>query len=249
MDPAIISNCIFCGKPETSKEHAFPNWLRKRYKGKGTIEYQRSLHEITRTTRGEYLTVVVKCVCEKCNCGWMKDHQDRAKPVIERLLDNPRCELSIYDFKTLSLWSVMSMMVLEATNEPDTWRFTVEDRCLFQLKDKIPLRTSIWIAKWVASPGPFYSSHMFSAKDSRDRATVATFGFGTLAFQIQKVVPQDQNNEIPMATRQDGHPWEQILLPIWQPQAFSANWPPSMGIQGEAGFDELDLRFSTGSDQ
>ena len=165
-------------------------------------------------------------------------------PIIESLLDCPTCTLDIYQCKTLVLWAVMSAMVLETTNEPETWRFTEEERCLFYKLEKIPPLTFVWIAKWTDSPGPSYAARILGTKESSDRAAATTFAFGTLAFQVLKVVPDDPKMKSFFMAHRPTLQWDQIMLQVWEPQVVPICWPPPMPIQGMAELEVLELRFS-----
>ena len=238
------TKCIFCGVTADSEEDAFPKWLIRRFPYQpGTLECQRSIDATaTRYPIKSSLKICVKCVCQPCNTGWMSVLQSRGKPVIERLLDNPTCTLSIHDCKTVSLWAVMTTMVLEALNESKTWRFSDLERTLLSCgRNQVPGSTYIWIAKRVASPGPSYISHLLSKKGESTVGAVTTFGFGTLAFQVLKVVPGDMNRG-PVSCRTG--PWDKVLLKVWPPQSEPACWPPRVGIQGDIGMEELEMRFS-----
>jgi len=237
----MTSNCIFCNALANSDEHAFPQWLMKRFIGQGLVEHQRNLHAVPRTKRDDRLRIKLKSVCKKCNSEWMNRLQERSRPIIESLLDCPSCTVDIYQCKTLALWAVMSAMVLETTNEPEVWRFTDTERCLFYTREEIPPFTLVWIATWSDSPGPSYASRVLG--DKSDRATVTTFGFGTLIFQVLKVVPCDATGIKAMDLR-PGLPWGQIMLQVWKPQAVPVCWPPPMPIRGEAELEALELRFS-----
>src|SRR5690348_4297425 len=131
--------CIFCGATVDSEEDAFPKWLIRRFPQPGILERQRSIDDTATCYRIKRpFKICISCVCRGCNNGWMSILQNRAKPVIERLLDDPTCTLDIHDCKTLSLWAVMTMMVLEALNDPKTWRFSDLERCLLsQGRDQI----------------------------------------------------------------------------------------------------------------
>jgi len=168
--------------------------------------------------------------------------QKRAKPVIERLLDDPKGNVDIGDCKTLALWAVMTAMVLEALNDPKTWRFSEEDRGrISHGRDQIPEFTHVWIGRWVDSPGPSYICHLLSRDGAPAVGAVSTFGFGTLAFQILKVNPIGMPSG-PMACRPG--PWNDILLDVSSPKSNASCWPLPTGIQGDPGIEALELRFS-----
>jgi hypothetical protein len=236
-------NCIFCNAPTDSEEHVFPKWLMKRYPQPGVLERQRSIDDTAMSIRSKTpFKLTVRCVCQKCNNGWMSVLQTAAKPVIERLLDNPACTLDLYDGKALTLWAVMSAMVLEAVNEPAAWRFSEPERFFISDgRNQISDLTRVWIAKWVDSPGLSYTCHLLSRAGDSASAASATFGFGTLAFQILKVAP-DGKPFLSMACRLG--PWGDALLEIWPLKGEPFSWPPHAAIEGDAGMEALDMRFS-----
>ncbi len=97
-----MAKCIFCPAPVDSKEDAFPKWLMRRFPQSGMLERQRSIDDIPRCFRTKSpFKMVVECVCRSCNNGWMSVLQNLAKPVIERLLDNPKGNLDSHYCNTL----------------------------------------------------------------------------------------------------------------------------------------------------
>jgi len=225
-----------------SDEDVFPKWLIKRFKARGSVEHQASLRAVPRIKRPvDSLRIVITSVCETCNNEWMSVLQNDAKPIITALLDSPTCTLDANDCEILALWAVMSTMVLETKNEPNVWRFSDLERCLFHQRQHIPPRTSVWISKWVDSPGPSYVGRILG--DQSDRALVTTFGFGSLVFQVLKVVPVDPTDSKTMWIRPE-LPWDEILLQVWQPRVVPVSYPPPRAIHGESELEALELRFS-----
>jgi len=167
--------------------------------------------------------------------------QNRAKPVIVRLLEQPTDMLDDRDCKALAIWAVMTCMVLEALNEPETWRFTDSERdLLFKKRNQVPTFTFVWIANWVNSTGQYYVSHLLERRDCQ--VAVTTIAFGTVAFQVLKVVPRDATSGIPMLQRPG--PWERAAFPVWPPLQAALCWPPPIPIASDAGLEAFELRFS-----
>jgi hypothetical protein len=235
-----LEKCIFCNKNEISEERAFPVWLMQRYAGKGTVTYQNHVDAPIRRTHNRPLRIRRKCVCKGCNNGWMSIIQNNAKPIIETLLDSEASPIGIQECKALMLWAVMTTMVLESFNVPETWRYTELDRCLISDKrDQLPPATYVWLARWIDSPGPSFIK-LVTPDGYPERAFLATLAFGTLVFQILKLVPKNGGNKLP---GQKPGPWNETLFQVYPPQSSSMEWSPLKAIRGEGGLHALQNRF------
>jgi hypothetical protein len=257
-----VPNCIFCGKPPTTKEHVFPKWLirlmdewyAKRFGPKDPrippiwecIDGVGSKSEI----RLENLEIVVKCVCKKCNGGWMGEIQNNhAKPVITRLLEEGPHTINRQDYTSLTIWSVMTSMMLDIRNEPDERRFTKDDHFHFwnthrilsnnymQENIYVPRGFRVWLARWKNSTGPSVHGRLLSNDGSPQKGVVNTIGFGNLVFQMVRA-PQDIDL--------GGRPglWDRSLARIFPPPGGEVAFPPPQVIDGYDGLEEVDMRFS-----
>ena len=129
--------CGFCGGPGVTKEHLWPDWLRKlilasRGGGKGKkfrAEFERD--GITKHYETTNLETRVSMPCKKCNEGWMHDLENvvtsflgpMAFPGEGTVLDWDRC-------LALSRWSLKVAMVFEFTG--DKRYFTEDERREFK---------------------------------------------------------------------------------------------------------------------
>ena len=262
MPLATVPNCIFCGKPANSREDAFPVWLIEmmdewyalRFKLDGPpipdilecIDGVGGKSEI----RLQSLKILIKCVCKDCNSGWMSNIQDvHAKPVITRLLEEKTHTLDRQDCTSLTIWSVMTSMVLDIRNEPHERRFTEEEHCLFWNKHRIlsnnyiqeniyvPKDFQVWIARWKNSPGPSVLGRLLSTTGSPHKGVVNTIGFGTLIFQIVRTTPGIDPGARP-------GPWDRSLVRIFPPPGEPVAFPPPLEFEGYDGIEELEMRFS-----
>ena len=82
--------CIFCGKGPTTKEDVWPTWLSK-YIPRSLQKYTAAISiinesgEIVSTRKqidGDPRSRRAKCVCAKCNNGWMSDLQNKRKSTV-----------------------------------------------------------------------------------------------------------------------------------------------------------------------
>jgi hypothetical protein len=235
--------CMFCPAPADSKEDAFPKRLMRRFTQSGMLERQRSIDDVPMCvpTKSPFKTVVDR-ICQDCNNGWMSGLQNRAKPIIEQILDNPKCQFEIHECETLSLWTVMTAMVLEGRIGREAWRFSdSESSSIAQGRNQLPPFTRVWIGRWVDPTGPSYICHLLSGDGVSAVGAVTTFGFGTLAFQILKIASAGMTY-VPISCRPG--PWDDILLEIWPFPSQPIRWPLPMGILADMGMEALELRFS-----
>ncbi len=233
--------CIYCGGKAGSEEHVFPQWLRERFTGSGTLDHKVNIDAQIRIKQGvKDVRVVVRSVCNTCNTGWMSELQNKAKPIIVGLLDETITSLSLEDCRLLTSWAVMSGMCLETRNERSLWLYTHLDRTLLYANRSIHETTEVWICYWVNSQGPFYEVRKSGGKDIE--LYVFTFVFGNLIFQVLHWVPIDFDKLQLERITIEG-PWDVALIPIRYPKDSPITWRPKLGINGEDGFKQLESRF------
>lgn len=128
-----MKSCVFCGSGNLTKEHVWPQWLRK-YSGpasfiersgryqetyKRTVVRQDADGEIFRTTekRGNRTPnlheVQVKCVCAKCNNGWMSKMESKVRPILEKLIELKSINLNRDQLKLLSSWAFKCFLMYD----------------------------------------------------------------------------------------------------------------------------------------
>ena len=241
--------CIFCGASANSCEDAWPRWLTSRFIAPGTMEAQRGVDLRMSTWRTDRPEIRIRRVCAECNNGWMSRLQQRAKPVIERLWDQDTCILDIEDSHALSLWAVMTSMVLQTLDEPEGWLFSDLERTLICKHEQILHVIGVWIANCVNHLETYSQSRSLWTGPSRDaeeqaRANVITMAFGALAIQLLKVVPLGKVTPgMEVSVAQGSGPWEQVASQIWPIQPEPVSWPPSSGIRHEYELELFAERF------
>ncbi len=247
---STTEKCIFCGKEAGSEEHVFPNWLRKEFKGHGTLEYQGDMNSPVLCTRVTDLRLTVRSVCQYCNVGWMSRLQEGAKPLIKSLLSNSSVSFDACECKLLTSWAVMTAMCSETRNPPGVWRFTDQERTVFYSYENrpIPIQTHVWVCRWEGSPGPFVVARLLEMRGegAGDRAYAMTIGFGTLIIQVLRVKPVDPNDQRSTMPR-GSLPWDEIVTQIWNLESLPIRFPKRRAIQGENEFDLLAERFKIAS--
>jgi hypothetical protein len=145
--------CMFCNKKANTKEDAWPVWLMKRFPDSDSayMDAERGGRKLG-IWRASKPRLPVKWVCASCNSGWMSRLENRAKPVIESILDEKVTSLSVSAQAILARWSVKTVMVLEAIDPNRPWFYSEDDRQSMRASLSIPARTSVWIAKCIDQP-------------------------------------------------------------------------------------------------
>ena len=168
------------------------------------------------TWRVEMPALVVRRVCETCNNGWMSRLQNRTKPIIERLWNEPNVTLQLEDCHTLPLWAVMTAMVMQTLGDEDGWLYSPYDCTLMWHSQQMPRFTGIWIANCVGHTEMYSQSRSMLSGPSRQtgrlgRGNAITMAFGNLAVQVLKVVPSGNIDRLREITVSQGHgDWENI---------------------------------------
>lgn len=260
---ATVPTCIFCGAPANSKEHSFPVWLIEAmdewYKGKfGSKDTDPKIPPYWECNDGsgsqsevrvENIEITIQCVCDKCNSGWMGEIQNNhARIVIERLLKPGPHILDRQDYTSLTIWSVMTAMVLDIRNDLEERRFVEVENVEFWHRHKdlsnnfrqeniyVPRGFRVWLAGWKNSTGPSIDGRLLSNTGMPEKGVVNTIGFGTMAIQIVRT-PRN----IPIVSRPGQ--WDRTLLQIFPPPGGDITFPPIQEFDGYDGIEELDMRF------
>jgi hypothetical protein len=191
----------------------------------------------------------VKRVCGDCNNGWMSRLENRAKTIIEALIDDRLDTLDRQSVANIAAWTVKTAMVLESAIPPPEWFFTSRERERLRIDGVLPNWTSVWIAKCVEHSGMYSACKRLlgtdSVRDGSVTASVTTMAFGPLAIQtrtlrVRSGVPP--NTTVTVAERSG--PWDQLTLQVWPVHLEQVSWRAGMRFRGEAGLHELTERFS-----
>jgi hypothetical protein len=244
----VARECIFCGGPANSREDVWPCWMTSRFVAPGTMEQERGPELRMTTWPVNRPELVVRRVCKKCNNGWMGQLQDRGKPVIERLWDEDQVTLDLDDRKALSLWAVMTSMVLQTFDDPDRWLYSIYERTLMWHEQRIPSFTGISIANCIGHTAMYSQGRTMTgaSEDTQRQAngSAVTMAFGNLGIQVLKVVPDGDTRRLKEITVGQGWgDWENIAMQIWPLNGEPVNWPPPRGIRSESELETFAGRF------
>lgn len=93
-------------------------------------------------------------VCSRCNNGWMSAIDEKAKPIITRMMRKEDFPVSFSDVANLSEWATMKFMVLDAKEGGENAQFHHDARAFMEDR-RIPGRLELWVTP--LEPGHFYS--------------------------------------------------------------------------------------------
>ena len=97
--------CVFCGGPAGSREHALPTWLAEHLQAGKIPVYPRFFSdthgwEAQGGARGAG-NLITKRVCTSCNCGWMADLEGEVSAILSDLVRVGRSSLDRTSLQSL----------------------------------------------------------------------------------------------------------------------------------------------------
>lgn len=139
--------CAFCDRTDLSKEHFGPKWMRPYFAlpfdpvrtswSQIRTEGGRLKSHREKTRPGHVVATKFRVVCSACNNGWMSELEERAKPILMRILANETFDLTTEDQCLLARWIALKTIVGES--EDSIAKVTPRDsRCEFRTSDSVP---------------------------------------------------------------------------------------------------------------
>jgi hypothetical protein len=174
--------CIFCNETGLSKQHIWPDWLKKvitRDENKNTqtlfrydyfTEDRIAITPEVKIREGYLGTRKIRNVCLKCNNGWMSQIEQRAKPHLITMIQGNKTTLTKSDLKDIITWIVMTSIMSEYT-DVETKAISEEDRIALYQTQNIPNDGwLIWLGKYVGSEWKFRYRHHGGALQTREES-------------------------------------------------------------------------------
>jgi hypothetical protein len=230
-----MKTCIFCDSPAGSREHVWPEWIRKRIR-QGTVRGFIGRNKDLKFD-GPWQT---RTVCRSCNNGWMHKLEDESIPIMEPMLLDKSRFLDAREQWVVSRWALKTAMVVDSTTvAPDRPIFySVDQRRALKDAKEIPNRSFVWLGRDLssgfaaASTGLSYEvapSHDLQRIVERATGQVSTFLVGSLAIQVVTVSLPAKYSDGAIRLRPTKGPWDELLVPIWPPKR-NVYWPPILAF-------------------
>jgi hypothetical protein len=225
--------CIFCDGVPVNEEHIFPRkWLARLWKleqdeklGHGHKRGGTETEESETWWNRREASLVVWCVCDRCNSGWMNRLDQRTQEIIEPLVLGERARVGTLREKYLvAAWVAKLAFMFDYQQDRSTIPLSLARQ--FHV-DRLPLeRALIWLA---ASP-PAVSGHAAGAfwtlgtrrdNEQTDELFFLTARVDHLVAQI--VVPLLPGGQV----RTVRHRFQRHVRALWPMTYEAIAWPPA----------------------
>ena len=140
--------CIFCGSTPLTREHLWPDWLRRELAIKIGFDHRLQQEEDGFSTRDDAWSAPpfnqqVKAVCAQCNNGWMADIESTAKPILDPLVRGRGRRLHRRLQRTLATWAFLKACVFDELHPAERAVPSEHRRYLYEHKE--PPADGVWI--------------------------------------------------------------------------------------------------------
>ena len=99
-------HCCFCSSEDLTHEHIFPRWLSRKFLKTDRERHQRFSLNFSSPTpydniakgkshKGRIISKKVKCVCKKCNNGWMSSIENEVRNRILNMVNGNIFSLNV----------------------------------------------------------------------------------------------------------------------------------------------------------
>jgi hypothetical protein len=121
----MARSCIFCGAGPTTREHVWPDWLRRKLGIEEAVRHT-SLVERGGKVAEEWVfndrpyKLTAKVVCAECNGGWMAQREEAAKSILDGMFDGRGRELHASGQGQLAGWALLKAIIFDQAAPADT---------------------------------------------------------------------------------------------------------------------------------
>jgi hypothetical protein len=112
------TGCIFCGRTPLTREHLWPDWLRREANIRQAYNVRMEHESDGIETRDHSFPAppfdrVVKAVCAVCNGGWMSNIEANAKPILQKLIYAQSATLDPDAQRKVASWAFLKACVFD----------------------------------------------------------------------------------------------------------------------------------------
>lgn len=239
--------CIFCAAPADSREHFWPDWIIERVKPSKHSAFKFNVQGREFISRNRDL--VVRCVCDSCNKGWMSKLESLVVPPVGCMIQDISTPLDNIQQSQIARWSVKSSMVMERIGRAKRTPFYTDDeRSRLRLNSAIPPRTMVWLARYggvddIACLGTDIWNDVPDGPGTI-HGYVNNIVAGRLAVQVLTLHPPGRYDNRTIVVHPNIGRFDAHVIQIW-PFQTSKVWPPVPTITA-ADSDSFARRFSGG---
>lgn len=114
----MAEGCIFCGGTPVTREHLWPDWLRREAAITDSFDHRIEQESDGVETRDVEFSKppfnqVVKAVCGPCNNGWMSTIEANTKPIVQDLIYARGRTLDREEQRKLATWAFLKACLFD----------------------------------------------------------------------------------------------------------------------------------------
>jgi hypothetical protein len=210
--------CIFCcAASDLNKEDLWPKWLVKLVTQDRPSSIERSVgaNGVPVTYEGRWIKG--RCVCERCNHGWMRDLENSTKPILAPLICDVPSSVGYVQRLAIATWTLKTAMAFECITGAANPNHTSDDGFYSHAQRKHmldwrtpPPDTSVWIGRYE----PEFSLWIQNDRVSNpqpvgvlDAGSVTTFAASRLVIQAVTVRRSEGTEANSRPIRNDKSAW------------------------------------------
>ena len=244
--------CLFCQNPVDSAEDVWSTWILQ------DLKPSLPVHRKIGKTFAKWVDspeVRIKCVCKKCNNGWMSDIEGENKPHMLAMMNDKPTVLEPAQQKLLTRWAILKAMVLDGASPARRKPFYSESerRSMKPSLRSLPAGTHTWIGRLSAKSFHAGLQDSFGKIGSIPNAfhgCVTTIIVGHLVIQVMTLRVLAMFGGMSLNVGCKPGAWDVNLLEIW-PVFGNKSWPPSLSFTADRtanGIGHLVNRYRIGED-
>jgi hypothetical protein len=230
--------CCFCGRQGVTKQHFWPDWLKKIVPRSGDshgrdltgfdLSHQPFVFITPKTTthQGPFGARKIRKVCGSCNSGWMSKLESDVKQDLAAMICAEIRVLEVAQLKKLAAWAMLISIIGEFT-DPTYMAISESDRHHL-MTHRVPpeLNWKIWVGTYGGKNWDyFYRHHGLLAATKNIMPTDKTCNVQSSAFILGSfylLTSSSTDTKIQVSFDEKD---VADLVQIWPPPATSQRWP------------------------
>lgn len=228
IDLAPMSKqCLFCTNPADSAEHIWSDWILRDLKPVQPVQVKigKFINKLVKDPE-----VVMRCVCQKCNNGWMSDIESENMPHMLAMMNDKPTLLTPIQQKHLVRWATLKAMVVDGSSKKRIPFYSKSERLGMKPPSRcLPVGTLTWIGRLSVKAFHVGLTDSFGVIDNIPKAfhgCVTTIIVGHLVIQVLTTHVLPMFATMGLRPNCNAGAWDVNLLEIW-PVFGEKHWPPS----------------------
>lgn len=188
-------SCIFCGARPTTREHVWPDWLRRRLGEEetmghtGLLELGGEVSELFSYDDKPYKTTA-NVVCAACNNGWMSRGEEAARPYLAGMVEGRGRELHAGGQAELARWALLKAIIFDHAAPKEGRSVNPALAAYLHRHGEPPPGCWVWMGAYGGELPGFAAMTALAVGTDQDPYTgernvwVRTFSLGPVVFQV-----------------------------------------------------------------